>query len=84
MIKIQESEMSFGEFQEENLFHIEKSKIYKNLGDGIKTVEFILRYDEKSIVFLEAKKSIHDCVMFQQFECFCNFTFYLTVFIFIQ
>ena len=29
MIKIQESEMSFGEFQEENLFHIEKSKIYK-------------------------------------------------------
>ena len=57
MIKIQESEMSFGEFQEENLFHIEKSKIYKNLGDGIKTVEFILRYDEKSIVFLEAKKS---------------------------
>ena len=34
-----------------------RSKIYKNLGDGIKTVEFILRYDEKSIVFLEAKKS---------------------------
>ena len=57
MIRIQESEMNFGEFQEENLFHIEKSKIYKDLGDGIKTVEFILRYDKKSIVFLEAKKS---------------------------
>ena len=27
MIKIQESEMSFGEFQEENLFHYERNSI---------------------------------------------------------
>ena len=49
--------MSFGEFDERDLFHIENSKIYKALGSGIKTVEFILKYDENSIVFLEAKKS---------------------------
>lgn len=54
---ITESEMNFGKFDEINLFHIEDSKIYKDLGSGIKTVEFILKYDEKSIVFLEAKKS---------------------------
>lgn len=54
---ITESEMNFGEFDEENLFHIEDSKIYKDLGTGIKTVEFILKYDRNSILFLEAKKT---------------------------
>ena len=54
---ITESEMNFGEFDESNLFHIENSKIYRDLGDGIKTVEFILKYKEDSIIFLEAKKS---------------------------
>ena len=54
---ITESEMNFGKFEEEALFHIEDSKIYKDLGSGIKTVEFILKYDRNSILFLEAKKS---------------------------
>ena len=54
---IPESGMNFGKYQEDNLFHIEKSKIYKDLGAGIKTVEFVLRYNKNSIVFLEAKKS---------------------------
>lgn len=54
---IAESEMNFGKFEEVDLFCIEKSQIYKNLGSGIKTVEFVLKYDENSIVFLEAKKS---------------------------
>ena len=49
--------MNFGKFDETDLFHIENSKIYKDLGLRIKTVEFILKYDENSIVFLEAKKS---------------------------
>lgn len=49
--------MNFGKFDEEALFHIEDSKIYKDLGSGIKTVEFILKYDRNSILFLEAKKS---------------------------
>ena len=59
---ITESEMNFGKFDETNLFHIEDSKIYKDLGSGIKTVEFILKYDENSIVFLEAKKSCPNAV----------------------
>lgn len=59
---ISESEMNFGTFDEADLFHIEDSKIYKNLGSGIKTVEFILKYDENSIVFLEAKKSCPNAV----------------------
>lgn len=54
---ITESEMNFGKFDEADVFHIEDSQIYKNLGSGIKTVEFILKYDENSIVFLEEKKS---------------------------
>ena len=36
---ITESEMDFGKFDEADLFYIENSKIYKNLGSGIKTVE---------------------------------------------
>lgn len=54
---ITESGMNFGKFNEEKLFHIEDSQLYKALGTGIKTVEFILKYDENSILFLEAKKS---------------------------
>lgn len=49
--------MIFGEFDEANLFYIEESKVYKTLGNGIKTVEFVLRYNENSIAFVEAKKS---------------------------
>ena len=50
MSVIPESGMNFGKYYDEkDLFHIETSEIYKKLGDGIPTVEFI--------VFLEAKKS---------------------------
>lgn len=54
---ITESGMNFGKFEDEDVFHIENSKIYKDLGTGIKTVEFVLRYNENSVIFLEAKKS---------------------------
>lgn len=57
MMTILESEMNFGPFEEDSLFQIEDSEIYKELGDGIRTVEFILRYTKDSIIFLEAKKS---------------------------
>lgn len=50
--------MNFGKFDETDLFHIENSKIYKDLGLGIKTVEFILKYDENSIVFLKQRKVV--------------------------
>lgn len=54
---IPESDMRFGQFEEMNLFHIENSQLYEKMGSGIKTVEFILRYNKNSIIFLEAKKS---------------------------
>lgn len=53
---ISESEMNFGKFEESKLFYIETSKVYKELGSEIKTVEFILKRNN-SIVFLEAKKT---------------------------
>ena len=49
MIAIAESEMNFGDFDETNIFHIEKSRIYKELGTGIKIVEFILKYKKDTI-----------------------------------
>ncbi len=42
---------------ENNVFRIEQSNIYKNLGKGIKTVEFILLKNEKKLLFIEAKSS---------------------------
>lgn len=54
---ISESEMNFGKFDESKLFYIEASKVYKELGTGIKTVEFILKHNDDSIIFLEAKKT---------------------------
>ena len=57
MKTITESEMNFGKLNETELFHIEDSNIYQSLGSGIKMVEFILRQNKNSIIFLEAKKS---------------------------
>lgn len=50
--------MNFGNFDEKNLFEIENSNLLKTLGEGIKTVEFILLRSNKNIVFLEAKKPV--------------------------
>ena len=47
MSVIPESGMNFGKYDEKDLFHIETSEIYKKLGDGIPTVEFILKYNGK-------------------------------------
>ena len=65
---ITESEINFGPFDEANLFCIEHSEIYKNLGSGIKTVEFILKYTENSILFLEAKKTCPNAVNWYESE----------------
>jgi len=50
--------MNFGKFDETNLFHIENSKIYKDLGLGIKTVEFIPKYDEIVSCFWKQRKVV--------------------------
>lgn len=49
MINIRESEMNFGDFHEEDLFEIEKSELLKSLGEGVKTVEFILFTDSLQV-----------------------------------
>lgn len=75
---IVESEMHFGPYDEQDLFHIEKASLYKNLGEGIKTVEFVLMYREKSICFVEAKRSMPNAEKRQEtektekFEAFYN------------
>ena len=59
MKSIPESDVIFGPYDEKDLFHIEKSELYKSLGEGLKTVEFILRASttEPNVIFLEAKKN---------------------------
>ncbi len=54
---IEESGMKFCKLEEERLFWIEKSDIYKQLGEGIKTVEFIYLSKEENLLFVEAKQS---------------------------
>lgn len=57
MIQITESNMIFGDFEEDKVFQIEDSKLHKNVGNGIKVVEFILLSKENELSFIEAKSS---------------------------
>ena len=43
-------------FVPDNAFHIEKSALYKNIGEGIRSVEFI-RVKDESLLFVEARKT---------------------------
>lgn len=56
-VLIKESGIEFGEFEESRLFRIEDSDIYKRLGEGIKTVEFIYLTKKENVLFVEAKTS---------------------------
>lgn len=58
MVIIQESGMKFGEYEDEQVFQLEKSSQYsqKLRMNGVKSCEFILRKDNK-LYFVEAKKS---------------------------
>lgn len=55
---ISESDMQFGEYEEEQVFQLEKSRQYteKLRPNGVKSCEFILRRNNK-LYFVEAKKS---------------------------
>lgn len=57
-VVISESDMQFGKYTEEQVFHLEKSVQYteKLMPNGIKSCEFILRR-EKKLYFVEAKSS---------------------------
>lgn len=58
MVIINESDMHFGEYSEEDVFHIEKSDQYQNnlRGNGVKSCEFILKKAD-TLYFVEAKSS---------------------------
>jgi len=52
---IRESNMDF-KFEEANIFHIEKSGVYQQVGKNVKICEFIVKLKGK-ILFIEAKNS---------------------------
>lgn len=57
---IEESGMRFGPFSPENLFYIEKSDAYTQLGKGFSTVEFVALWSGSpgnNVLFVEAKSS---------------------------
>ncbi len=56
MIRVVESNMIF-EFEEKHIFQIENSNLHSSLGDGIKTVEFVVSVKPDEILFVEAKSS---------------------------
>ena len=57
MVIIEESEMKFGEYPDEDVFRIEKSHQYTDMlmEKGVKTCEFILKRGD-AFLFIEAKK----------------------------
>lgn len=57
MVEINESNMIFGDFEENQVYKIEKSKLHNRIGNGIKVVEFVLLRSENEINFIEAKSS---------------------------
>ena len=56
-ITISESGMLFGEYVKADLFHVEKSSVYKSMPSGVRTVEFILRRKNDEILMIEARSS---------------------------
>lgn len=54
---IHESEMNFGDFDDDSLFYIERSNLYQKLGPDFKTVKLVIKDVKHGIIFLEAKKS---------------------------
>ena len=58
MVVINESNMRFGEYNEDDVFYIEKSSQYQSglMPNGVKSCEFILK-KEDTLYFIEAKGS---------------------------
>ena len=72
MITIPESGMRFGPFNKDRVFRIETSTLYATAGEGIRSVEFLLVREPKSLIFLEAKSSSPnpDSEPAERFSCF--------------
>lgn len=58
MVVIPESDMQFGEYREEDVFHIEKCEQYQHklMPNGVKSCEFLLKRAD-TLYFVEAKTS---------------------------
>jgi hypothetical protein len=69
---INESDLLFGDYNDDDVFHIEKSQIHKDLEDCSKTVEFVLRFDGDKIYFIEAKRSSPQPGNEKDFNVFIN------------
>ncbi|MHB8089598.1 MAG: hypothetical protein ACYDH2_15255 [Anaerolineaceae bacterium] len=70
MTVITESGMQFGPFDEAKLFRIEKSQLYKSLGENVKSVEFVLCRQMHEICFIEAKSSAPNPSNGENFDTF--------------
>lgn len=55
-MNIIESGMYFGEFPDKQCYVIENSTVHKQVGENVKSVEFVY-YNNKDLIFLEAKSS---------------------------
>ena len=69
-MRIYESDMVFGDFNEADCFHIEQTDIRKRLASrGVKSVEFVLSQPmEKRILFVEAKSTLPSANNIERFE----------------
>jgi hypothetical protein len=71
-IRINESGLLFGDYDDDDVFQIEKSQIYKELSGCSKTVEFVLRFSADKIYFIEAKSSSPKPKSEKDFNVFIN------------
>ena len=56
-MQILESGMIFGNYDPDQVFKVENSQIHNQVGNGVKSVEFILLKETDKIFFIEAKSS---------------------------
>lgn len=56
-MRVDESGMVFNIENSDNLYHIEKSKLYKKLSDAVKIAEFLYVDKDKNCTIIEAKSS---------------------------
>jgi hypothetical protein len=71
-ICINESGLLFGDYNDDDVFQIEKSKIHDSLSDCSKTVEFIVRCNTNTVYFIEAKSSSPQPGNEKDFSAFIN------------
>lgn len=62
LVSIEESGLTFGPYPASDCFLVERSSLYRRLGEGVKMVEFLLvrpgRADTLDLLCVEAKRSV--------------------------